>query len=467
VKRALQLGVMTSALLVGSAIPALAQIEDTVDLETLNVFAMTLYLVFATGLVFLMHAGFSMLEAGLTRQKNTANIIGKNLMTIALGITVYYVVGYAFMYGDLVGGFIGTSGFLLSGASGGAGELITTEIDFAFQAMFAATAATIVSGAVAERIKFGAYVVIAVVLTGLIYPVVGAWKWGGGWLDGLGFHDFAGSTIVHLVGGAAALVGAAILGPRIGKYGKDGKPRAIPGHNIAYVALGTLLLFFGWFGFNGGSVLALDGPVLSHVIVTTSLAGAGGGLAAAFYTRARNGKFDVAMTANGILAGLVGITAGADVVSHLMALVVGLIAGVLVAVAVSAIDRAGIDDVVGASAVHGVCGILGTLWVGLAHVESGLFYGGGVAQLGSQAAGVVATVAWVGVTSAVLFTGLKAAGFLRVPEQEEIEGLDLHEHGVPGYPELVYGPGSAPSGFVPGAAPSAAPVASTRPAIAD
>jgi ammonium transporter, Amt family len=464
VKRSLQLGVVTATLLVGSAAPALAQIEDTVDLETLNVFAMTLYLAFATALVFLMHAGFSMLEAGLTRQKNTANIIGKNLMTIAIGIVVYYAIGYAVMYGDLVGGFIGTSGFFLSGATGGEGELITTEIDFAFQAMFAATAATIVSGAIAERIKFGAYIVIAVALTALIYPVVGAWQWGGGWLSELGFYDFAGSTIVHLTGGVAAFVGAAILGPRIGKYGKDGKPRAIPGHNIAFVALGTLLLFFGWFGFNGGSVLALDGPVLAHVMVTTSLAGAGGGLTAAFYTRIKNGKFDVAMTANGILAGLVGITAGADVTSHLMALVVGLLAGVVVAVAVSAIDRAGVDDVVGASAVHGVCGILGTLWVGLADVENGLFYGGGAAQLGYQAVGVVATVAWVGITSAILFTALKASGFLRVPEQEEIEGLDIHEHGIAGYPELPYSSGNAGSSRPAGAA---APARAAQPASAE
>jgi ammonium transporter, Amt family len=456
VKRALQLGAATIGLMLLSAAPAVAQVEDTVDLESLNVFVMTLYLVVATGLVFLMHAGFSMLEAGLTRQKNVANIIGKNLLTITLGIITYYVVGWAFMYGDNVGGFIGTSGFLLSNASGGGGELITTEIDFAFQAMFAATAATIVSGAVAERIKFGAYLVLVVVLTALIYPVVGAWTWGGGWLSELGFVDFAGSTIVHLTGGAAALVGAAILGPRIGKYDKDGKPRAIPGHNIAFVALGTLLLFFGWFGFNGGSVLALDGGVLGHVIVTTALAGAGGGVTAAFYTRLKNGKFDVAMTANGILAGLVGITAGADSVSHLMALLVGLIAGVLVAVSVSAIDRAGVDDVVGAVSVHGTCGILGTLWVGLAHVEDGLFYGGGVSQLGIQAVGVLGTVAWVGVTTAIVFTVLKSTGFLRVPEQEEVEGLDQHEHGVPGYPELLYGSGSAPSGYVPGSSGAAA-----------
>jgi ammonium transporter, Amt family len=449
VKRLLQLGVVTTTLLVGSAVPALAQVEDTVDLEALNVFVMTLYLVVATGLVFMMHAGFSMLEAGLTRQKNLANIIGKNLLTITLGIITYYVVGWAFMYGDLAGGFIGTSGFLLSDATGGGGELITTEIDFAFQAMFAATAATIVSGAVAERIKFGSYLVVVVALTALIYPVVGAWTWGGGWLDELGFVDFAGSTIVHLTGGVAALVGAAILGPRIGKYGKDGRPRAIPGHNIAFVALGTLLLFFGWFGFNGGSVLELDGGVLGHVIVTTALAGAGGGFAAAMYTRLTGGKFDVAMTANGILAGLVGITAGADVVSHMLALVVGLIAGVVVAISVAAIDRAGIDDVVGAASVHGVCGILGTLWVGLAHVEEGLFYGGGASLLGIQAIGVVGTIAWVGLATAALFAGLRAVGFLRVPEQEELEGLDVAEHGVAGYPELPYSSGPTGSGGSP------------------
>ncbi|MEX2504020.1 MAG: ammonium transporter [Egicoccus sp.] len=463
-RRLLKLGVVTATLLVMSAMPAFAQIEGTVDLETLNVFAMTLYLTFATGLVFLMHAGFSMLEAGMTRQKNAANIIGKNLLTIALGTVVYYVVGYAFMYGDSIGGFIGSSGFLLSGASGGGGELITTEIDFAFQAMFAATAATIVSGAVAERIKFGAYLVVVVALTAFIYPVVGAWTWGGGWLSELGFVDFAGSTIVHLTGGAAALVAARILGPRVGKFDpKTGKARAIPGHSMPLAALGTLLLFFGWFGFNGGSVLALDGPAIGHVIVTTAMAGSAGGLAAALFTRSRNGKFDVAMTANGILAGLVGITAGAADVSHLMALVVGLIAGVVVALAVGFVDAIKIDDPVGASAVHGFCGVLGTLWVGLAHTTDGLFYGGGLGLLGVQVIGVLATIAWVGVTVGVLFGALKAADFLRVPEQEEIEGLDVHEHGIAGYPELVHGAGFSSGvgeyGFAPGtAAPVGRPV---------
>jgi ammonium transporter, Amt family len=455
VSRLLKLGVVTSTLMVVTALPAAAQIEDTVDLETLNVFAMTLYLTVATALVFLMHAGFAMLEAGMTRQKNVGNIIGKNLMTIAFGTVVYYLIGWGFMYGEVVGGFIGTSGFLLSDATGGAGELITLEIDFAFQAMFAATAATIVSGAVAERIKFGAYLVTVGALTALIYPVVGAWTWGGGWLDAMGFGDFAGSTIVHLTGGMAALVAAAILGPRIGKYDrKTGKPRAIPGHSMPLAALGTLLLFFGWFGFNGGSVLALDGPALGIVIVNTALAGTAGALTAGLYTRLSGGKWDVAMMANGILAGLVGITAGADVVSQVGSLAVGLIAGVVVTVSVSVIDRAGIDDPVGASSVHGTCGILGTLWVGIASVDNGLFYGGGVEQLGIQAIGIVAVMAWVGLTVGGLFLALKAAGFLRVPEQEEVEGLDVHEHGVAGYPELVFGGASTPSGAPSAVAPS-------------
>lgn len=444
--RLLKLGVVTSTLLVMTALPAAAQIEDTVDLEALNVFAMTLYLMMATALVFLMHAGFAMLEAGMSRQKNVGNVIGKNLMTIAFGTVVYYVVGWGFMYGEIVGGVIGTSGFLLSDATGGAGELITLEIDFAFQAMFAATAATIVSGAVVERMKFGAYMATVGVMTALIYPVVGAWTWGGGWLDELGFADFAGSTIVHLTGGMAALVAAAVLGPRIGKYAKDGKPKAIPGHSMPLAALGGLLLFFGWFGFNGGSVLDLDGPLLGVVIVNTALAGTAGGFTAGLYTRIAQGKYDVAMMINGLLAGLVGITAGADAVSPMMAFTVGLIAGVVVSVSVSAIDRVGIDDPVGASSVHGTCGILGTLWVGLAATDGGLFYGGGAELLGIQAIGIVAVIAWVGLATAVLMLGLKAAGALRVSEQEELEGLDVHEHGVAGLPELVFGGGTPTAG---------------------
>ncbi len=436
-KRLLKLGVVTSALVLLLGAPAYAQ--DSISIDDLAVATIVLYLMVSTVLVFIMHAGFAMLEAGFTRSKNTANIIGKNLMTVALGILVYYAIGWGLMYGEQVFGLFGTDGFLLSTApydtTGGG---YTLEIDFAFQAMFAATAATIVSGAVAERMKFGAYIVVAIVMTGLIYPIVGAWTWGGGWVAELGFADFAGSAIVHMTGGVAALVGATFLGPRIGKFDrKTGEARAIPGHSIALGALGTLLLFFGWFGFNGGSVLALDGPMIGFVIVTTALAGGAGGTASAVYTRLRNGKWDVAMTANGILAGLVGITAGANAVSFNMAILVGLIAGVLVAVSVSLIDSLKIDDPVGAISVHGTCGILGTLWVGLAATDGGLFFGGGFALLTAQIVGILGIAAWVAIASAILFGVLKAIGQLRVSEEEEIDGLDVHEHGVAGYPELA------------------------------
>lgn len=436
-KRLLKLGVVTSALVLLVGSPAFAQ--DGISLEDLAVATIVLYLMVSTVLVFIMHAGFAMLEAGFTRQKNVANIIGKNLMTISLGMLVYYAIGWGIMYGEQVAGLFGTDGFFLTTPAYDTAETgYTLEIDFAFQAMFAATAATIVSGAVAERMKFGAYVVVAIVMTGIIYPVVGAWTWGGGWVSELGFTDFAGSTIVHLTGGVAALVGAAFLGPRIGKFdAKTGKARAIPGHSIVLGALGTLLLFFGWFGFNGGSVLALDGEVIGYVIVTTALAGGSGGTAAGIFTRLTNGKWDVAMMANGILAGLVGITAGADSVSFNMAILVGLIAGVLVAVSVKMIDSLKIDDPVGAISVHGVCGILGTLWVGLAATDGGLFFGGGAELLIAQVIGIVGVIAWVGIASAILFGTLKAVGQLRVSEEEEIEGLDVHEHGVPGYPEAV------------------------------
>jgi ammonium transporter, Amt family len=327
VRRLTKVGLLTGMLLLVSA-PAYAQ-EEGLTLESLELNALIIYLMLATVLVFIMHAGFAMLEAGMTRQKNAANIVGKNLMTITLGIITYYAVGWGVMYGSQVGNFIGTDMFFLVGGSYEPDAIL--EIDFAFQAMFAATAATIVSGAVAERMKFGAYLAVAVVMTALIYPVVGAWTWGGGWIDQLGFVDFAGSTIVHLTGGVAALVGAVVLGARIGKFdAKTGKARAIPGHSMPLAGLGVLFLFFGWFGFNGGSVLELDGEMIAFVLVTTALAASGGAVSAALLTRLKNGKYDVAMIGNGILAGLVGITAGADVVDFFPALLVGLVAGLLV-----------------------------------------------------------------------------------------------------------------------------------------
>jgi len=459
VKRSIKLGTVTAALLALAAVPAYA--EDGMAMEDVEVMMMVLYLMVATVLVFIMHAGFAMLEAGMTRSKNAANIIGKNLMTISLGMLAYYAIGWGLMYGEQVAGLFGTDNFFLLGDSYDPDA--TLEMDFAFQAMFAATAATIVSGAVAERMKFGAYVMTALVMTAIIYPIVGAWTWGGGWVDALGFADFAGSTIVHMTGGVAALVGAAFLGPRLGKYDpKTGKPRAIPGHSMPLAALGTLLLFFGWFGFNGGSVLELDGPAIAAVIVTTALAGGAGGTAAGIYTRLRGGKWDVAMIANGILAGLVGITAGADVVNNFMALLVGLIAGVLVALSVNLIDAIKIDDPVGAISVHGTCGILGTLWVGLAATDDGLLFGGGAELLIAQIIGILGVAAWVAVSSAILFGTLKAMGQLRVSEQEEIEGLDVHEHGFPGYPDLAFGQ-SGPSGTGSYSYDSGAPSPNRRP----
>ena len=415
-------------------------------LEELSNSTLILFIMVASVLVFLMHAGFSMLEAGLSRQKNTANILMKNMMTLSIGVLTYFAIGFALMYGANSTGFIGTDGFFLLGFGEYEPLADSIAIDFLFQGMFAATAATIVSGAVAERMKLESYLVVVVVMTGLIYPIVGAWKWGGGWLDGLGFYDFAGSTIVHMTGGVAALVGAAILGPRTGKYRADGTPVAIPGHSMPLVVLGVLLLFFGWFGFNGGSVLALDGPVIAAVLLTTTLAGAAGGVSSAFFTKVRYGKFDVGMTGNGILAGLVGITAGADRVNNLGAILVGLIAGVLVAVAVPLVDKK-IDDPVGAISVHGVCGMLGTLWVGLFATDGGLVYGGGAELFVAQLIGVLAVTAFVGVATAGLFYALKATIGLRVSEQEEFEGLDIHEHGVYGYPELALGPQAFPAGI--------------------
>jgi ammonium transporter, Amt family len=435
-------GVFVGTLL--TALPAHAQ--DGLTLERLENDLLIIFIMLASVLVFIMHAGFALVESGFARAKNSAHIIMKNLMTLAVGLLTYFAVGFGIMYGSQVAGLFGTDGFFLMGFSEYEPLAGSIAIDFLFQGMFAATAATIISGAMAERMKFGAYLATIVAVTTVIYPVVGAWKWGGGWLDGLGFVDFAGSTLVHMTGGVAAFVGAAIIGPRLGKYGPDGKPRAIPGHSMPLGILGVLLLFFGWFGFNGGSVLAIDGPVIASVLLTTALAGASGAVAAAVFTRFRYGKFDVGMTGNGILAGLVGITAGADVVSNIGAIAVGMLAGVLVAVAVPAIDRIRVDDPVGAIAVHGVCGVLGTLWVGIAHTTDGLLYGGGAGLLGIQAIGVVAVGAYVAAVSAALFLGLRATIGLRVTAEEEIEGLDINEHGMYAYPELSIGAAAYPAG---------------------
>lgn len=431
--------------------PAYAQ--ELTEIETLQLNIDVVYYMLAAGMVFFMQPGFAMLETGLTRSKNSANIMMKNLADAAFGILAYFLVGFGLMYGATAGGFIGTDTFaLMPGSytdglgSAVAGGGIPIGVDFLYQAVFAATAATIVSGAVAGRMKFSGYVIVSVVMTALIYPAIGHWTWGGGWLSELGFTDFAGSGIVHLTGGAAAITTAAILGPRIGKFGSDGKPRVLPGHSAPLTVLGTFILFFGWLGFNGGSVLAADGAAIAPVLLTTVLAGCAGGATALIYTWARYKKPDLSMTCNGVLAGLVGVTAGPDAYGAFAAIGVGVVAGVLVALSVSAVDKFGIDDAVGAFSVHGVCGVLGLLWVGAYASDGGLLTGGGTSLMISQITGAVAITAFVSIMTAIVVLGLKAAGLLRVSEEEEVEGLDIHEHGMYGYPEMALGATAYPGG---------------------
>ena len=395
-----------------------------------------LWLVLAAALVFFMQAGFAMVETGMTRAKNAGNILMKNLMDFAAGAIIYFAVGWGLMYGTSAGGFIGTDQFFLTGLE------LPDFASWMFQVVFAATAATIVSGAMAERTKFSSYIIYSVVISGLIYPISGHWIWNGGWLAGLGFHDFAGSTAVHSVGGWAALAGALILGPRTGKYvlseGKVGV-KAIPGHNMPLAALGVFILWFGWYGFNAGSTLSGTDGSIAFIAVTTTLAAAAGAIAAMGSSWIAFGKPDPSMSLNGALAGLVGITAGCAVVSPAGSLIIGLIAGILVVGAVEFIDKKlKIDDPVGAISVHGVCGVWGTLAVGLFATGkggdfTGLLYGGGIAQLGVQALGVAAVFGWVFITAGLLFMAIKAIVGLRVSESAELAGLDIEEHGMESY----------------------------------
>lgn len=385
-------------------------------------------------LVFIMHLGFGTLESGLTRSKNTINILFKNVMIVSIGLLTYTLIGFNLMYpgAEFSGGFFGFAGFGLelpaNGLSPEYSEGYTYWTDFLFQAMFAATAATIVSGAVAERIKLNAFLIFSVIYVGLVYPITGMWKWGGGFLDELGFYDFAGSTLVHSVGGWAALIAVILLGPRIGKY--NGSAKAIEGHNIPLAFIGVFLLWFGWFGFNGGSVLSADAGTVSLVLVTTCLAAAAGAISAFFTSYTLFKSYDITMVLNGILAGLVGITAGADLMSVTDAIWIGLIAGILITLAVITLDKLKLDDPVGAIAVHLVCGIWGTMAVGIFGDKAGW------GQLGSQFIGVLAVGVFCILTSfTILFTLKKTIG-IRVSEIEEIEGLDLHEHGMSAYSDF-------------------------------
>lgn len=434
-KRRIITGLTLGSLLL---LPAMAWAADGPTAESNAIAIDTVWTLIAGFLVFMMQAGFAMVETGFTRSKNAGNIIMKNLMDFAVGSLAFWLVGFALMFGADYAGIIGTTGFGTTGTFEHLGLTIPLPAFLLFQTVFAATAATIVSGAMAERTKFSAYIIYSAVITLVIYPVVGHWIWGGGWLAKMGFIDFAGSTVVHSVGGWAALVGAAILGPRIGKYNADGKPNAIPGHSITLGALGVFLLWFGWFGFNPGSTVAGTNLSIASIAVTTNLAAAAGATLTMIYTWIKYGKPDVSLTLNGALAGLVGITAGTAAVSNVGAAVIGALAGVLVVLAVEFFDKVvKIDDPVGAISVHAICGAFGTIMVGFFAIDGGLLYGGGFKLLTTQFIGVVAVFAWTITTAFILFKILKATVGLRVSSDEEEDGLDIGEHGISAYGDFV------------------------------
>lgn len=394
--------------------------------ESLKLSVDLVWVMLAAFLVFFMHAGFAMVESGFTRAKNSLNIIMKNFLTISIAAILFYLVGYGIMFGTSLWTFIGSDGFLLSGVD---------DIGFfVFQAMFVATCATIISGAVAERMKLGSYILIVIAMTAFVYPVVGHWIWqGDGWLTALEFSDFAGSTVVHLTGAVGALTVVLFLGPRKGKYvGK--KINVIPGHNIPIGALGVFILWLGWFGFNGGSTLVADPTLVPMVVGTTLLSTAAAMLASAAYSKFRFNRVDASLSLNGVLAGLVGITAGCAEISLGGSIIVGLISGVILVEGITFLDtKLRIDDPVGAISVHGLCGIWGTLAIGLFSTDTGLFYGNSISQLGIQALGVAAVIAWTFLVVGLFTFILTRFSSIRVSEEEEISGLDFAEHGSSAY----------------------------------
>lgn len=407
-------------------------------MEAITLTANNIWMMVCTALVFFMHLGFSLLEIGLTRQKNSINILFKNYFIITVGLLLYCLVGFNLMYpgfedGDL--GFLKFAGFGIYPPEGGMGfgyadGGYTWWTDFLFQGMFAATAATIVSGAVAERIKLGSFMLFAILYVALVYPIVGSWKWGGGFLDSWGFYDFAGSTLVHSVGGWAALIAIWLLGARIGKFNSEGKPMVILGHNIPLASAGVFILWLGWFGFNGGSVLSADPTLTSLTLVTTSLAAAAGGVSAAIFSNILYKNFDLTMFMNGVLGGLVGITAGADQMTPTDAIFIGIIAGVIIVLGVALIDRLKLDDPVGAVAVHLICGIWGTLAVGLFGAMAGLD------QFLIQLTGVGIIGAFSSISAFILLFIIKSVLGLRVSKDEELKGLDTMEHGMDAYADF-------------------------------
>jgi Amt family ammonium transporter len=410
-------------------------------METTALFtANNIWMMICTALVFFMHLGFSFLEIGLTRQKNTINILFKNFFVLTVGLLLYAIGGFNLMYPGFEEGALGIfkfAGFGIAAPEGGmtaayADGGYTWWTDFLFQGMFAATAATIVSGAVAERIKLKSFMIFAILYVGLVYPIIGSWKWGGGFLDAMGFYDFAGSTLVHSVGGWAALIAIYLLGARIGKFDADGTSRAIPGHNLPLAAAGVLILWLGWFGFNGGSVLSADPELTSLTLVTTCLAAAAGGVSSAIFSNILYKNFDLTMFMNGVLGGLVGITAGADQMGPMDAILIGIIAGVIIVLGISLVDKLKLDDPVGAVAVHLICGIWGTLAVGIFGAMAS------VDQFFIQLAGVGIVGAFCVVSSFALLYIVKllSGGSIRVHKEEELKGLDLAEHGMDAYADF-------------------------------
>ena len=395
----------------------------------------TIWVLLGAALVFFMQAGFCMVECGFTRSKNAGNIIMKNLMDFALGTLVFWILGFGLIFGESIGGIIGTPDFFVRGEYPIGGASFPTMAYLIFQTVFCATAATIVSGAMAERTKFSSYCIYSVIISALVYPVSAHWIWGGGWLADMGFHDFAGSTAVHMVGGVSAIIGAKILGPRIGKYTKDGKPNAILGHSLTLGALGVFILWFCWFGFNGCSTVSATGDdmliAMSTIFVTTNIAAASAATFTMFITWFRFKKPDISMTLNGALGGLVAITAGCDLVSPTGAFFIGLVAAFVIVYGIEFIDKVlKIDDPVGAVGVHGLCGATGTILTGLFALDSGLFYGHGADFLIIQCLGVAAVIAWVGIVMTIVFLTIKHTVGLRVSASEEIAGLDIKEHGL-------------------------------------
>ena len=413
------------------------------EIDESKYIADTLWVLVAAFLVFFMQAGFAMVEAGFTRAKNAVNILMKNLIDFSIGSLAYWAVGFAIMFGT-GGWFMGFSGWFVPAETDAFSSLewssVPTHAAWLFQLVFAATAATIVSGAMAERTKFKSYLVYSIFITGIIYPVAGHWIWGGGWLSNLGMLDFAGSTVVHSTGGWLALMGAIVLGARTGKFDGNGRPRVIAGHNLPLAALGVFILWLGWFGFNPGSQMAADPSAIALIAVTTNIAAAAGAIASMITAWVRLGKPDAGMALNGALAGLVAITAPCAFVEPWAAVVIGAIAGVVVVFSVLLLENLRIDDPVGAISVHGTCGALGTILLGVFHNEQGILYaadkGAAFKFLGVQFLGVFAVLAWCVVTGYILFSAIKAVVGLRVSQEEEMEGLDLGEHGARAYPDF-------------------------------